>query len=216
MAEHAFVRLSAWYHGLGLHGVRDLADLDGAEGLVHEDDHDPEHYAVTIATGVHTGGVGVATQQLDGPPALVEPGWEAVVDVSVHVGADGPARVIAPARLPGEAEPPALSDGRTGWWRLRVHARGRNLRWDGAGPLSGEPLDELFLVQAWKASPSGGLVHATDGNAWEWSASAARRAAAAAATRTGPVSVTGTLRRVGPTAGGPGRRWAQGPRPPRA
>jgi hypothetical protein len=100
-----------------------------------------------IVTGIAAGPVTVAVRQRVAPPAVVVDGWEDVVEVSCRaveddVVAAGPYDDAPDLRF--AVNPPGAE-----WFRVRVHARGRDLEYDlvATGPR------EEYLLVTWPASP---------------------------------------------------------------
>lgn len=103
----------------------------------------PMDHGAYILTGIHTGRVNVQTRITSTPPPADAEEWEEVVEVSVH--AEGVDLALSYFGGEGPSEPPALSDQGPGWYRMRVHARGRSLEPDG---VSEEPIED-YLITAW-------------------------------------------------------------------
>lgn len=113
---------------------------------------DPLEYAVDVQTGVAAGVVAVAVQFHPMPPALQAEPWDEVVEVSVETPT-GELRLTALMR-DIDPDPPALTP-RPGWYRVRVHARGRDINIDG---VAFEPSEE-YLIQLWPAAESPESIH---------------------------------------------------------
>jgi hypothetical protein len=116
----------------------DEDDDNTANGLVS-----PVRRGAYVYTGIHTGYVRVTAVALEGPPGDPDTeAWEEVVDVSVKARR-GRLRVRS-----FEDEAPALpllTPGGRGWYRCRVHARGRDLLTDGTADT---PVED-YLIQVW-------------------------------------------------------------------
>jgi hypothetical protein len=101
--------------------------------------------SAVITTGIHTGGVRVTAQACAHEPEPDQGPWEDVGETSVLVGPDG-LHVT-----PGEAVETDLTMNLTpfaaGPHRVRVHAQGRMLQYDGSESRSGE----AYLIQVWPA-----------------------------------------------------------------
>ncbi|MCJ0869299.1 hypothetical protein [Streptomyces sp. AP-93] len=108
----------------------------------------PMDHGAFILTGIHTGLVNVQTLITSTPPPADTAGWEEVVEVSVH--ADEVDLALHYFQGEGPDEPPALSNQGPGWYRMRVHARGRDLLRDG---VSEEPVED-YLLTAWPQQPT--------------------------------------------------------------
>src|SRR5690606_10269033 len=98
-----------------------------------------------IRTGIETGEVHLVVDVLDGPPPDVADGWEEIVEVSWRAFAGGAS--VAGAREPhlSRLTPPWPGD-----YRLRVHARGRDVP-DGT---------ESYRLMVWEAPAAAEVVHA--------------------------------------------------------
>ena len=85
-------------------------------------------------------------------PVLETAEWEEVVEVSV----EAPAGELTLVALMADIVPlpPTLTQG-AGWYRLRVHARGRDDYYDGS---TFEPIED-YLLQLWSASEASGQIH---------------------------------------------------------
>ena len=113
---------------------------------------------ITVQTGIEDGPVDVEIRALDRAPASVEPGWEDVSEMSFRAGAD--------ARVSIRGIEPYAENDRTdwvqrldahgqGWYRIRVHAKDRDLA---TGEWVDRPL-EKYLVMAWPAPRADPIVH---------------------------------------------------------
>jgi hypothetical protein len=122
-----------------------------------------------IVTGIAMGPVRVAVRQRVAPPAAVVDGWEDVVEVSCRAVEDD---VVAAG--PYDDAPDlrfAVNPPGAGWFRLRVHARGRDLDYD---LVATEPHEEYLLV-TWPAPPEPpAVLGAASGVAQQLEASQAR------------------------------------------
>jgi hypothetical protein len=124
-------------------GVSDLSPPDpgGQNGLVGS----APGLAVVI-TGTQFGNIGLQVQVSAVEPELDLDPWDEVVEVSLETGA-GPLSVTSGGH--GAERWSALTDGRPGSYRIRVHARGRD-----AGAASDvvarKPVED-HLVQIWPA-----------------------------------------------------------------
>ncbi|MFI5865841.1 hypothetical protein [Streptomyces sp. NPDC051546] len=112
----------------------------------------PMDHGAYIVTGIHTGRVNVETRITSTPPPADTEGWEEVVEVSVH--ADEVDLALNYFDGQGPSNPPALSDQGPGWYRMRVHARGRTLAPDG---VSEEPIED-YLITTWPQQPTAPAV----------------------------------------------------------
>jgi hypothetical protein len=99
-----------------------------------------------IVTGIAMGPVAIAVERRVAPPAVVADGWEDVVEVSCRAVGDD---VVAAGPYDDAPDPRLVIDPPgAGWFRLRVHARGRDLECD---LVATEPREEYLLV-SWPAS----------------------------------------------------------------
>ncbi|WP_435229289.1 hypothetical protein [Streptomyces sp. Tue6028] len=137
----------------GTFGVLDSGEIpvqtaDWANGLAA-----PMSEGVLIVTGIHTGHIRLAAQALTCPPAtLSDDIWEEVVEVSVHASTD---RLQIESLEQGPVQGlPFLSPAGPGWYRLRVHAEGRNVLSD---QVSTEPVED-YLVITWPAPATDAVV----------------------------------------------------------
>ena len=102
--------------------------------------------APTVRTGISMGPVSVEVSEVGSMPAVEVSGWEDVAEFSVLVR-------DRPAYLGGfsqdDRDVPRIGTAGPGWYRLRVHARGRSVAPD---LVVDEPTEE-YLVQVWRAGP---------------------------------------------------------------
>ncbi|MGR4852106.1 hypothetical protein [Streptomyces sp. LARHCF252] len=132
----------------GLFGVLDHGEIstetaDFSNGLVA-----PMDRGAFILTGINTGHVRVETRVLETAPDVEADDWEEVVEVSVHAPA-GDLKVES-LDLGPDTGVQSLSPSGPDWYRLRVHARGReNLR----DKVSMEPVEDYLLV-VWQDPPA--------------------------------------------------------------
>lgn len=128
-----------------------------------------------IVTGIAMGLVTIAVGQRGAPPAAVAGGWEDVVEVSCRAVED-----VVVAAGPYADAPDlrcAVNPPGAGWFRVRVHARGRDLGYD---LVATEPREEYLLV-TWPAQPEPpAVLSAASGVAQQLEASQARRRPVAA------------------------------------
>lgn len=134
-------------------GVSDLSPPDpgGENGLVGS----APGLAVVI-TGTQFGNIGLHVQVSAVEPELDVDRWDEVVEVSLAASA-GPLSVTSGGHGPRQWS--ALTDGRSGSYRIRVHARGR----DGgalADVVARNPVEE-HLVQIWSAPAAPAAIHKT-------------------------------------------------------
>lgn len=106
----------------------------------------PMSEGALIATGIHLGEIRATASSVTGPPpAPTDRFWEEIVEISVYAPA-GDLRVESLEHGPVGGLP-SLSPAEPGWYRLRVHARGRSRLPD---KTSSEPVEDYLLV-AWPA-----------------------------------------------------------------
>lgn len=100
-----------------------------------------------ISTGIATGGVYVIAEAHDREPDLDTSVWEDIGEASVEVGAQRTLNVVSADASSIEAFPNLAVAG-TASLRVRVHATGRTLYYDGSQLRSGEK----YLIQVWSAA----------------------------------------------------------------
>lgn len=101
---------------------------------------------------MHTGPVRLAVEVRDQPPELQADPWEEVVECTVH-SAWGRLHVVAEG---GDIDVfPTLTPHGPGDYRVRCHARGRDIAFDS---VVREPV-ETYLLQIWPAPPAPDVVH---------------------------------------------------------
>lgn len=117
-----------------------------------------------IRTGVEAGPVEVEIRALDHAPERVEPGWEDVSETSARAGVDARVAVMGEESYP-EKDPGAwvqrLDAHGEGWYRIRVHANGRDRS---TGEWVERPV-EKYLVVAWPSGRAEPVVHRV-GSEW--------------------------------------------------
>ncbi|WP_456788384.1 hypothetical protein [Cellulomonas sp. P5_C5] len=103
--------------------------------------------SAAVLTGVASGTVRLTCVALDEAPVGVDPGWEDVSEVSLRT-TDTPL-VAAVWDVGDDAEVADRLDGHgAGMYRLRVHARGRDIDVDG---VAFEPFED-YLIFGWPAA----------------------------------------------------------------
>ena len=100
-----------------------------------------------IRTGISMGPVSVEVSEYPSAPVLDLFGWEDVAELSVLVR-ERPVYVGGFSQDPSAI--PHIGSANPGWYRLRVHVRGRSVAPD---LVVSEPTEE-YLVQAWRAGPA--------------------------------------------------------------
>ncbi|MEU1393823.1 MULTISPECIES: hypothetical protein [unclassified Nonomuraea] len=120
------------------------APVEGyGNGLIVVDD---EPDGATIFTGIAIGVVDVEVQLTDEPPGIDLDNWEEIVEVSIESTSGS----LIVCGLDGDLpDLPNLAHHGEGFYRLRVHARGRDTDPDGTAST---PLPfEHYLIIAWPA-----------------------------------------------------------------
>jgi hypothetical protein len=110
-----------------------------------------------VVTGTQFGNVGLIVATGDSDPGLDLGGWDDVVEVSVTSGQGGQGLGITSGGL-GPDSLQALTAGGTGTYRIRVHARGRDVGAD-HDVVTGNPVEE-HLLQIWPAPAASEVIHA--------------------------------------------------------
>ncbi len=111
-----------------------------------------------IYTGIDRGYVRLMLDLTTQPPAQVDAGpWDEIVEVSITCD-EGSLRIDSFEQGPPD-DLPLLSTGGPGSYRVRVHARGRDLKYD---MVSNDPIEDYLLI-IWPAEASPEVVlRATD------------------------------------------------------
>jgi hypothetical protein len=144
----------------GTFGVLDAGEFpvqtaDWSNGLAV-----PMSHGALIVTGIHTGEVRATAAPLSSPPpgtAKDDVFWEEIVEVSV-CAPTGNLQVESLEQGPVDGLAP-LSPAGPGWYRLRVHARGRSTLPDKISPEPGED----YLVMTWPAPwADAGILRTSD------------------------------------------------------
>jgi hypothetical protein len=119
---------------------------------------------ISVYTGLHTGDISLTLETWQDEPPLDLDAWEEVVEVS-FTSTTGDAKVVdewTDSPVPIDLN---LAFAGPGEYRLRAHARGRDLGRDEDTQSAddGDTLVEHHLLQAWPASPGSELIlKATD------------------------------------------------------
>ncbi|MFF5257164.1 hypothetical protein ACFY4K_34815 [Streptomyces leeuwenhoekii] len=148
MPDWREVFISEGLFGVLDHGVISTETADFSNGLVA-----PMDRGAFILTGINAGYVRVETRVLTARPDVEENDWEEIVEVSVHAPA-GDLKVESLELGPESGSVCSLSPSGPNWYRLRVHARGREIFRDKA---SIRPVEDYLLV-VWQASPTGATI----------------------------------------------------------
>jgi hypothetical protein len=140
--EHVYVTHS-WF------GVTDQGELPFETGTWANGLVSVMAVGARIHTGIDTGNVNVATSMLNARPEEVDPdSWDEIVDVSIF-SRHGLLRVDSPQT--GFVDSlPVLSFQGPGSYRLRVHARGRDIAHRQVKEVSAEQ----YLLTIWPEEPS--------------------------------------------------------------
>ncbi|MGW2721757.1 hypothetical protein [Streptomyces sp. NPDC001492] len=133
----------------GTFGVLDGGDIpvdtaDWSNGLAA-----PLSHGALILTGIRTGDVQVTAEPRDTPPpASDHTTWEEIVETSIqcHTGQ----LLVESLDLGPADELPNLATAGPGWYRLRVHAHGRDTNPDGT---DADPL-EHYRLTVWPSPPT--------------------------------------------------------------
>lgn len=118
---------------------------EGFNGLINVPPVAEGSFAI-VMTGTEFGNISVSVDWRDTEPVLDLDTWDDVVEVSMWFEEE-PGEVFGPDSTP--AELPRLPPG---WYRVRVHARGRDRGYN-RRDTSDDPVEEHLIV-AWPA-PSG-------------------------------------------------------------
>ncbi|MER6442787.1 hypothetical protein ABT275_41770 [Streptomyces sp. NPDC001185] len=136
----------------GTFGVLDDGEIavetaDWSNGLVV-----PMAQGALIVTGINTGNVRVSLLPLEGPPVEAPAeSWEEIVEVSLHA----PKSNLQLESLEfGAVAPATRAESASSWYRLRVHARGREVLRD---KVSLDPVEDYLLI-SWPAARQGAVV----------------------------------------------------------
>jgi hypothetical protein len=114
-------------------------------GLVREGLEWPE-----LVPGVWAGPIGVTVESLQGRPDAIDSSWEDIAEFSAIVE-DGPLVLCSMWETPAP-DWPRLDGFGPGAYRVRVHARGRDISYDG---VVSEPSEEyLFVSWLEEATPA--------------------------------------------------------------
>jgi hypothetical protein len=107
-------------------------------------------HGAVITTGIHTGYVRVRVGLTTATPHEDDGSWEEIVEASVHAH-QGHLRVDSFERG-AVSTLPLLSTAGPGWYRLRVHARGRGRETNPDG-VQNDPVED-YLLAIWSAPRS--------------------------------------------------------------
>ncbi|MER5587342.1 hypothetical protein ABT090_37680 [Streptomyces asoensis] len=144
MADLRQVFVNEGLFGVLDHGKISIQTADFSNSLVV-----PMASGAFILTGINTGFVHVETRVTSERPDIDVGSWEEVVEVSVYAPA-GDLKVESLELGPDLESPHLLSSEGPAWYRLRVHARSRELLRD---KVSMEPAENYLLI-VWPAPPA--------------------------------------------------------------
>lgn len=116
-----------------------------------------------IGTGIIDGPVSMETYVLDAAPDRVDAGWEDVSEVSFWSAGIEPVIVAGTEDFIAGTSPAFMAridEAGEGWYRIRVHALGRDVL---AGEWT-EAVVEHYLVLVWKAPEAAPLVYRVGSN----------------------------------------------------
>lgn len=107
-----------------------------------------EATGAVVFTGIKSGAIYVTAEAHDREPAAEVEAWDEVIEFTLTSTA-GWLRVLE--EVPGDQFTlPNLSPHGPGAYRLRCHARGRDIAYDGSAI---EPVED-YLIQAWRSPPA--------------------------------------------------------------
>lgn len=153
-------------------GTADRSPVTPHNGLVYTNHPSVTTIVTTIVTGIASGDVTVTTETRQDAPATVDlDGWEEVIDHSLPAPL-GAVRILT--LEDGPADLPSLTPYGPGPYRLRVHARGRDIAYDG---VTFEPVEDYHLI-TWPAPRTPDHIHRqTDQAGASWRLAVQRSAA---------------------------------------
>lgn len=125
--------------------------------------------AAMICTGIHTGVVRLSIEARDSAPVSIDvDGWDEVAEVSI----EAPGGHLRAAALGSDTDPfPELTSAGPGEYRVRVHARGRDVLVDG---VATEPVEDYHVTVWPQAGAEERIYKQTDGYGAQLRASVAR------------------------------------------
>ncbi|MFF3113580.1 hypothetical protein ACFVSN_30850 [Kitasatospora sp. NPDC057904] len=124
------------------------------------------HSGCLVLSGLHTGTIMVSVEPLDAEPGAADDVWEEVAEVSV-LSRSGTLQAWSLDYGPLEGAP-ALTSAGPGTYRLRVHARQRDIGHATDTLLDDDPCD-FYLLQCWPAPPAPEkIIRQTDNFGAEW------------------------------------------------
>lgn len=158
VARETYVELGSDYRQFLLDGIRPAAAEDPvlpANTLAEwRSDPEPDFETFSVSTGSQFGPFGVTVRALDVDPGSADPGWEDVVEISVHVEEQVAVSDVVNGPMGG-------IEGVSGPHRMRIAARGRTE--SAARDRSLDEEDdavalEQYLIELWPAAPMTPLV----------------------------------------------------------
>ncbi|MEU6926314.1 hypothetical protein [Streptomyces sp. NPDC046631] len=136
---------------------QDIDDRLAASGLVCVNTY--ATYACVL-TGTSYGDVDITFDVAATEPVLNCEGWDEIVEVSLYLPSEGP--LVGEPLSDDLAEVPLLGDpDEYQWWRVRIHARGRDDA-AAAGEINadeGDTVPEQHLLQIWAAPRAAEIRH---------------------------------------------------------
>jgi len=136
---------------------QDIDDTLAGNGLVYAN---AESTYATVLTGTSYGDVDIVFDVTASPPPLSCESWDEVVEISMHFPSEGP--LVGDPLSEDLVEVPLLgNEEEYQWWRLRIHARGRDAA-SAAGDIhtdEGDTVLEQHLIQIWAAPQAPEIRH---------------------------------------------------------
>ncbi|MFH8371387.1 hypothetical protein [Streptomyces sp. NPDC018031] len=136
----------------GLFGITDAASIPADTARWSAGLAAPMDWGAWVSTGIHTGYVRIRAEVLSAAPSVEEADWEEIVEISVR-SLEGDLRITSDGEITPDTLPTLNAQG-PGWYRVRVHARGRSINPDG---VAEEPTEE-YLITCWPQGPADHLV----------------------------------------------------------
>ncbi|MFJ8856475.1 hypothetical protein [Streptomyces sp. NPDC102437] len=192
---------------------QDIDDTLAGNGLVYLN---TESTYATVLTGTSYGDVDVVFDVTASEPPLSVDGWDEVVEVSMYFPAEGP--LVGDPLSEDLVEVPLLGDEEEyQWWRVRIHARGRDAA-SAAGDIcadEGDTVLEQHLVQIWAASQAPEIRHRlTDQTGRRRRTTSAEEYTAAKAAEADHAAIPPTPAEETPIASAQAELHTRTPRPP--
>ncbi|XVQ11203.1 hypothetical protein ACQP1W_01120 [Spirillospora sp. CA-255316] len=135
-----------------------------------------------VHTGIAGGRVAVSVELHDAAPPVGAPSWEHWEEIAEVTVESETGQLTVACLMADSPALPLLSPSGAGSYRVRVHARGRDIAYDAT--VIGRIIED-YLIQIWPASPAAETIHKqTDDCGARLRRSAARNAARFAGERT--------------------------------